>query len=64
MVHCLDCARRHSPDLKGFVILEEYHLKVGNILGVGRYHLKGIVTRDLLVIILSQKLTPPPPLGP
>jgi len=27
VVHCLDCARRHSKDLKGFVCLEEYHLK-------------------------------------
>ena len=27
VVHCLDCARKHSKDLKGFVCLEEYHLK-------------------------------------
>ena len=27
VVHCLDCARRHSNQLKGFVCLEEYHLK-------------------------------------
>lgn len=27
VVHCLDCARRHSSDLKGFVCLEEYQLK-------------------------------------
>ena len=27
VVHCLDCARRHSHDLKGFVCLEEYTLK-------------------------------------
>ena len=26
-VHCLDCARRHSNDLKGFVCLIEYQLK-------------------------------------
>lgn len=26
-VHCLDCARRHSSDLKGFVCLLEYQLK-------------------------------------
>ena len=27
VVHCLDCARKHSKELKGFVCLEEYHLK-------------------------------------
>ena len=27
VVHCLDCARKHDKDLKGFVCLEEYHLK-------------------------------------
>ena len=27
VVHCLDCARKHNKDLKGFVCLEEYHLK-------------------------------------
>lgn len=27
VVHCLDCARKHSNDLKGFVCLEEYHIK-------------------------------------
>ena len=27
VVHCLDCARRPHPDLKGFVCLEEYHMK-------------------------------------
>ena len=27
VVHCLNCARKHNKDLKGFVCLEEYHLK-------------------------------------
>ena len=27
VIYCLDCARRHNQELKGFVILEEYHLK-------------------------------------
>jgi len=27
VVRCFDCARRHHPDLKGFVCLEEYHMK-------------------------------------
>ena len=27
VVHCLDCASKHSNQLKGFVCLEEYHLK-------------------------------------
>lgn len=27
VVYCLDCARRHNHELRGFVILEEYHLK-------------------------------------
>lgn len=26
VVHCLHCSRRHSPNLEGFVCLEEYHL--------------------------------------
>ncbi|XP_032793407.2 lysine-specific demethylase 6A [Daphnia magna] len=27
VVHCLHCSRRHSPNLEGFVCLEEYHLE-------------------------------------
>ncbi|XP_076043469.1 utx histone demethylase [Oratosquilla oratoria] len=27
VVHCVDCGRRQSPRLEGFVVLEEYHLK-------------------------------------
>ena len=27
VVHCLNCARRNSPTLSGFVCLEEYHLE-------------------------------------
>lgn len=27
MVHCLSCARKQSPNLQGFVCLEEYRFK-------------------------------------
>ena len=27
VVHCLHCSRRHSPNLEGFVCLEEYHME-------------------------------------
>lgn len=27
VVHCLGCARRHTPSLVGFVCLEEYHME-------------------------------------
>lgn len=27
VVHCLGCARRHTPSLAGFVCLEEYHME-------------------------------------
>jgi hypothetical protein len=27
VVHCLDCTRRHSRELQGFICLEEYRLK-------------------------------------
>jgi hypothetical protein len=27
MVHCLRCARALTPDLKGWICLEEYHLE-------------------------------------
>jgi len=27
VVHCLDCAKKHNKELKGFVCLEEYHIK-------------------------------------
>jgi hypothetical protein len=27
VVHCLDCTRRHSRELQGFICLEEYQLK-------------------------------------
>ncbi|KAF2362119.1 JmjC domain [Trinorchestia longiramus] len=55
VVHCIDCARRISPTLDGFIVLEEYHLE--DIMEVyDQFVLHSIQSQS----IPGQAPTPPP----
>lgn len=49
VVHCMSCARKQSPNLQGFVCLEEYRLK----------ELMDLYDK----FVLSMSLPPPPPVS-